>query len=210
MNVKDPHNQTFDKPMINMYMGGWVNVFDLQPEDINPLDIAHALSQICRYTGHTDDFYSVGEHSIIVHDYMMSVGHTKQECRDGLMHDTDETYLVDLPSPIKHQINGFGDAFKAAAKEIQIAVSKRFDLTYPEPKIIKEYDVRLRENELTMLFPRLDERFRHFYGEPLPIKIKNWSPKKTEYEFLLRLKYHGIVKQDKKFWQSRLKGWQPT
>lgn len=204
MNVKDPHNQTFDKPMINMYMGGWVNVMDLQPEDVNPLDIAHALSQICRYTGHTNRFYSVGEHCILVHDYMMSVGHSEQECLDGLMHDSDECYLVDLPSPIKHYINGFGDAFKAAAKEIQKVIAVRFHLTYPEPPIIKEYDVRLRENELTTLFPRLDSVHRHFYGDQLPVTIRNLSPVETEFEFLCRLEGHGIVKRDYKG------DWQPT
>lgn len=44
------------------------NYFDLQDPSASRFevsDIAHALSNICRFTGHTQRFYSVAEHSVI-------------------------------------------------------------------------------------------------------------------------------------------------
>ena len=44
------------------------NYFDLQDPSASRFevtDIAHALSNICRFTGHTRQFYSVAEHSVL-------------------------------------------------------------------------------------------------------------------------------------------------
>ncbi len=51
---------------IQTYTGICFNPFLPDPKDITLEDIAHALSMMCRYNGHTKEFYSVAEHCVIM------------------------------------------------------------------------------------------------------------------------------------------------
>lgn len=62
-------------------------------------DIAHALSMVCRYNGHTRHFYSVAEHSVIVSLLMQEL--KLGDPMEGLMHDGTEAYIQDMPRPWK-------------------------------------------------------------------------------------------------------------
>jgi hypothetical protein len=64
--------------------------------EIDILDIAHALSNQCRYAGHCH-FYSVAEHSVLLAASCDSV----TDARYALLHDASEAYLVDIPRPLK-------------------------------------------------------------------------------------------------------------
>jgi hypothetical protein len=52
------------------FTGGSFYPLEPRAEDINPIDIAHALSNQCRYTGHVRRFYSVAEHCCHIHDWL--------------------------------------------------------------------------------------------------------------------------------------------
>lgn len=69
-------------------------------EDIHILDIAHALSNICRFGGHSSSFYSVAEHSIILAEILERQGADKMTVLAALLHDATEAYLGDMPRPI--------------------------------------------------------------------------------------------------------------
>jgi hypothetical protein len=99
------------------------------------------------------------------------------------LHDADEAYLFDLAAPIKHHPDGFGDPFRKAAQGILECVAERFDLSLPEPPIVKQIDVQLRETEMEQLFPPVE---RNHYGDSLPIKIHSWPPVEAEYAYLFR------------------------
>lgn len=73
--------------------------FHINDPKFDLLDIAHALSQQCRYTGHTSHFYSVAEHSVLVASIVdkLQLGSPFE----GLMHDAAEAYLSDIASPWK-------------------------------------------------------------------------------------------------------------
>jgi len=194
------------------FTGGSFYPLEPRAEDIDPIDIAHALSQQCRYTGHTKFFYSVATHCCIIHDWLEDNILWGIESENGkvldkhdtllwsLVHDADETYLFDLAAPIKHHPDGFGDRFVEAAQAILVCVAERFDLSLPEPAIVKKIDVQLRETEMECLFPPFVER--NHWGDPLPVTIHDWPPVRGEYEYLLRLSKLGIVERNTGWFQT--------
>lgn len=86
------------KPFILTYTGKVVHFDHITPESIDIRDIAHSLSQLCRYTGHTNMFYSVAQHSLLVAEKMTGGPADKLV---GLLHDAAEAYTNDLSSPLK-------------------------------------------------------------------------------------------------------------
>lgn len=112
--------------------------FPLAPrvEDICIEDIAHSLSQQCRYAGHTREFYSVAEHSCLVAELVPG-----EFALEGLLHDAAEAYCQDLIRPIKHA-QGF-EVYREVEERLQRAVARRFGLVYPYPEIVDLVDKAL-------------------------------------------------------------------
>ena len=113
------------------------NFFDLlKPEeyeyDID--EIATALSNICRYTGHVNRFYSVAEHSVLVSKLLPD-----GLALSGLLHDASEAFIGDVSSPLKKLL----PEYKKIEEGIQTAIANHFGLEYPFPKEIHEADKRM-------------------------------------------------------------------
>lgn len=95
-----------------MRKGDWMQTYtgkafwplDPRPEEIDILDIAHALSLTCRYGGHCKKFYSVAEHSLLVSQVCEHLYNDKQIILWGLLHDACEAYISDIPRPLKYQL----------------------------------------------------------------------------------------------------------
>jgi len=109
------------------------NAFDPQTGQIDFIDItdiAHALSQLCRYAGHCDKFYSVAEHSVLVSRIVKKLWPNDLEAQwAGLMHDATEAYVGDVPTPLKVLLPDFSDIehslSKKVAKHFKIKQNKR-------------------------------------------------------------------------------------
>ena len=64
--------------------------------------IAGALAKQCRFGGHIMRHYSVAEHSVLVRQLMSY--YDLGDPFEGLMHDAQEAYLPDMPTPWKVQL----------------------------------------------------------------------------------------------------------
>lgn len=81
---------------INTLSGKHLDFTNISPDSICIEDIAAALSNICRFTGHLEEFYSVAQHSVRV-SYLVP----PEFALEALMHDAAEAYCNDISSPLK-------------------------------------------------------------------------------------------------------------
>lgn len=102
---------------------------DPRPEDVDPEDIVHVLAAKGRFGCHSKRVYSVGAHSLRVG--VMAGELARQRGLDvrlvtayARLHDGNEAYLPDVPSPIKPFIPGW-DLIEA---RVQNAIHRRFGL----------------------------------------------------------------------------------
>lgn len=85
--------------------GNEINILDPMPSAISIRDIAHALSNQCRFNGHVRHFYSVAEHSVLVSHLLEELHpHDKDTQLAGLLHDAAEAYMGDMISPMKFSL----------------------------------------------------------------------------------------------------------
>jgi len=148
-------------------------------EDVSVRDVAHALSMLCRFTGHCHRFYSVAEHSVLVSQLVPA-----QHALWALLHDAAEAYVNDLARPLKHDPLLAG--YREAEDRVLRAIADRFDLTWPMPEAVHEVDVKLSSNERADLFPGQEE----VRGRGLPNlgRVRGLAPAEAEAEFLKRFK----------------------
>lgn len=106
-------------PWIETFTGRRFYFLHPSPEDICIEDIAHALSMICRFTGHTTNFYSVAQHSLLVSRWV-----SKNYALVGLMHDAQEAYLGDISHPLKKILPDY----RHIEEEIASAIRQKFNL----------------------------------------------------------------------------------
>lgn len=170
---------------------GWMETYSGQqfyfgnptPESIVIQDISHALSNLCRYGGHSRLFYSVAEHSCLLSDWAWSQdAGNAQLAFDALMHDATEGYLVDMPRPIKHKLPGY----RAIEDNLARHIAAKFGLTVPMPRIIHEADSRILHDERRQVMSDSGNDWGTDSLTPLGVTIRFWDPIQAEREFVSR------------------------
>lgn len=94
---------------IETYSGIRMWPLDPKPDEIDIEDIAHALSLLCRFTGHCRFLYTVGQHSLNVYHILRQLGASPVVQLRGLLHDASEAYISDIAAPTKPHIQGYGE-----------------------------------------------------------------------------------------------------
>lgn len=83
--------------------------FSLSEPDFSFIDIGHALSNLCRFNGHSSRFYSVAQHCMLVQDIMFIYMRQQYDPIEGFLHDAHEAYISDVPKPFKDQLPGWSE-----------------------------------------------------------------------------------------------------
>ena len=170
--------------------GGWIQTYtgvtfyplDPRPDEVRIEDIAHSLSNQCRFAGHCRQFYSVAEHSVRV-----SLALAQRLALWGLMHDAAEAYLVDLPRPIKRYAE-FGPLYQSIESNLMLTVCERFGLHPNMPISVKRMDTRLLVTEKRDLMNACPKPWEDT-EEPLPDPIFPMPPRVAEILFLQQFEF---------------------
>ncbi len=165
---------TLAKSWIQTYTKRRFDPINPDPEQIDIRDIAHALSLVNRFGGHTEYAYSVAQHSVIVARNV-----PRPDALWGLLHDASEAYLADICRPVKPFIQGY----KEAEEKLMRAIAERFDLPWPCPESVHVADRNALQTEMRDLMSPLAEGWP-VYGTPFPERIEPWSADLAETRFL--------------------------
>ncbi len=169
------------------------------PDTVILEDIAHALSNVCRFAGHIRRFNSVAEHSVLVSRIVEAQTDDAYWSAVALLHDGHEAYIWDAPSPVKPLL---GDVFKELGRIGDKVIAEKFlqplltgievdpaDFKAPEIKAADRVALVVEARALLPVGPSDEE------WEPLPPGVQ-WDGGLTSYEaktlFLQRAKELGL------------------
>lgn len=174
---------------LQTYSGKAFVIADPTEDQICLEDIVHALSNQCRFAGHSQRFYSVAEHSIHVCNRVRevleigkSINHSELDDDDrkivarALLHDASEAYLLDIPRPLKIQPEmGF---YRQKHVDTMRLILEKFGLPIEKLDIIKQADNELLATEKEQVMGPSPGDWVPL-PDPLTITLGCWTPEKA-------------------------------
>lgn len=162
-------------PYIITRHGHQVNFLRPQAAQIDIRDIAHALSRIPRFNGHTIRPLYVAQHLCHCHDLAPT-----EVKREAFGHDWAEAFCTDSPSPLKALLPQFTEI----EARLERVIARKWRMTYPWPGAVKQVDLRMLVSEMRDCTYRKD--WREYPVEPFDLRIVPWDSKRCEREFMRR------------------------
>jgi hypothetical protein len=167
---------------IQTYSGQTVDYLNPNPDTIKIEDIAKALSNECRFGGQSRFHYSVGQHSIL------AAGLAPKRLKlEALLHDAEEAYIKDLPTPLAAAIGrGQVKQYEFVKLKFKYVIRDKFKLVWTDDNyhIIKTIDRRLAVTERDSLFKHPQPLFEGEDIEPYPMLIHPENMINIESRFL--------------------------
>jgi 5'-deoxynucleotidase YfbR-like HD superfamily hydrolase len=166
-------------PTILLSSGATFDFLDPWASDFTIDDIAHGLSQTCRYAGQCRSFYSVAEHSILVSRLV-----PQEYALEGLLHDATEAFIGDITRPLKQMLPDF----KAIEARVEEAIATRFGFKPDYKAAIKPVDLQVLAAEQMQIMPAgCADWAEKDNVVPADIAVESLDPVSAKAEFLARL-----------------------
>jgi len=146
------------KPEIVTVSGNRINFLTPDPEMVSIIDIAYGLSNICRFAGHTRQYYSVAQHSVNV-----SLLIRPDLALEGLLHDAAEAYIGDVSSPLKQLL----PEYREIEARVECAIREKFGIKGPPAPEVKTADLLALRSEHSRFMPQDPESLALLGGIPL-------------------------------------------
>lgn len=130
-------------PTIYTVSGSYFNFVDVKPNIIVIDTIAKALSNLCRFNGQIEKFYSVAQHSVIC-------SHIVQEefAMQALFHDAAEAYIGDITKPLKALLPDYQEI----EKRVETDIFAKLGIEWPIHPSVKYADLVMLATERRDLF----------------------------------------------------------
>jgi hypothetical protein len=161
----DPETMTIDEEKSNFYLD----------------DLAHALSNLCRFAGHTRTFYSVAQHSVLVARIVgenaaisadFDVPSYNVAVAQALFHDASEAILADIPKPMKNLLPDY----QKLEQQVQAWIMRTMGLPEEDSELMKLADrVALATESLYLMGENMAPEL-----EPIPMVIVPLHPASAE------------------------------
>lgn len=161
---------------IETVSGSYFDVLEPDATVLTIEDIAHALSNQCRFGGHVKKFYSVAEHAawvcILLREYYRT-SLTIQKLGHG--HDDSEAVLVDIPTPIKKLLTNYYELESNVMDEF-LAVMRGLNIKFSDmPKEVILADIHMLSQEAYDLVKSRGLNWLMFQKNRPP-KLKKYRP----------------------------------
>lgn len=162
------------------HSGVEIDPFDPHPDQIVFKDIAWALSNLARFTGH-GPFYSVAQHSIIVASFLETELVAHDTLVAGLLHDAAEAYVGDMAAPLKSRM----PAYQEVENRILRVIFQKFGVPYPASLLVEYADKMVLATERRDILTqgvtpwKVSNDYR-----PLDIRITPWNPHMSYFGFM--------------------------
>jgi hypothetical protein len=191
---------------IQTYTGRAMYPLDPRFEEIDLIDIAQALGNMCRFTGHTRKFYSVAEHSLWVAHIVVPMKwsesnnpnyvpeHYRALQLSALLHDASEAYLSDISRPVKIQPEF--SAYRKIESKLQQTIYARFGLRPEMPDEVRRADEMMLAIEARDLLGTLRPGWEKWLVQigDCPVSVRNpMSPEQASTYWLQ--KAESLVQQ---------------
>ena len=167
------------KSCITTASGKFFDILKPEEYEFDIEEISTALSNLCRYTGHVNRFYSVAEHSVLVSRIV-----PQHLALAGLLHDASEAYLGDVSSPLKKLL----PEYQAIEDRVQRSLAGYFGFEYPFGEEIYAADKRMYWQERQSIADNgvRDKLWHQDYAASRKVEAMGMSPVMARRMFIKR------------------------